>query len=103
MVVDSENSRFYHKQLRSIIKEMSENKETSYISFHSLCRLYVVPLLVYICYTKDSMDTAEMYWPESHTQQTTVDPLGVSELVESGNYCVHGVGCSGSKCSVSKD
>ena len=80
MVVDSENNRLYHKQLRSKIKGMSENKETSPPTFHPILSVHFVSFHCWwIAATLSfSLVPAEMYWAESHTQQTRVDPLGTA-------------------------
>lgn len=78
MVVYSENNRLYRKQLRRKIKEMSENKGTSPPTFHPIPS---VDFVSFHCYwiaaaLSFSLGPAEMYWADSKTQQTGVDPLG---------------------------
>lgn len=75
MVVDSENNRLYHKQLRRKIKEMSENKETSSPTFHLILSVDFVSFRCWWTAATLSFSSipAEIYWAESHIQQTGVD------------------------------
>jgi len=69
MVVDSENNRLYHKQLRSKIKEISENKEKS-PTFHPLLSVVFVSVNCWWMAAALSIGLvpAGMYWAESHAQ-----------------------------------